>query len=416
MKNRNSIITYLICIYIIVMPLIPYNSLIVKGIHISGDLILGAIIVIYLLSIMFSRYSRRRFLLGIGNFFSDYLSLSLFFMAIIMIISITYAFDKKIAISESVRFITYLILFFIIKYESNDDKSINMFTISYFIVCAAVCIFGIIQYFTGLGLNNVFKNYAYTSAKIASTLDNPNNLAAFAVLAIFPLIMITIYEKSRKKKIIYAALLALVFVNMILTFSRNIIVGFGVGLCVLILIYSWRFIIAVFALGGLSMFIPEVRSRVMAISDPVQNQSRIYLWKIAGKMIKDHPIRGVGNGNYVSLYPQYIKRYPQYAFYMYTKSEPCHSSYIKVQTELGIFGSAAFAAILISSILKVKKFTNLTKEGFYKFFYVGFFASMIAFFVMNLVDNLFFVPKTTTYFWMLLAICQAKLYKLTENS
>lgn len=415
MRNRNSIIAYLICIYIVVMPLIPYNSLAVKGINISGDLILGAIIVIYLLSIIFSRYSRKRFAFGIRNFFSDYLSLSMVLMALVMVISITYAFDKKIAISESARFITYLILFFIIKYESNDEKSINMFTTSYFIVCAAVCIFGIIQFFTGLGLNNVFKDYSYTSAKIASTLDNPNNLAAFAVLAIFPLIMITIYEKSIIKKVIYAAILALVFVNMILTFSRNIIVGFGVGLCVLILIYSWRFIIAVFALGGLSMFIPAVRSRVTAISDPVQNQSRIYLWKIAGKMIKDHPIRGVGNGNYVSLYPQYVKKYPQYAFYMYTKSEPCHSSYIKVQTELGVFGSAAFAAILVSSLMKVKKFIDLEKDGFYKYFYIGFFASMIAFFVMNLVDNLFFVPKTTTYFWMLLAICQAKLYKITEN-
>jgi putative inorganic carbon (hco3(-)) transporter len=415
MNNRNSFLTYLICIYIVVMPLIPYNAIALKGIHISGDLILAAIILMYLLKLVFFSESRKRFVIGIKDFFSDYLSLSLLLMALVMIISIAYAFDKKIAISESARFITYLILFFVIKYESSDRRSIDMFTASYFTACAVVCIFGIIQYFTGIGLSDVFKNYAYTRVKIASTLENPNNLAAFTILAIFPLIMTTIYEKNKKRKTIFAILLVLVFVNMILTFSRNIIIGFGVGMCVLILIYSWRFIIAVFALGGLSMFIPEVKSRVVAISDPVQNQSRIYLWKIAGKMIKDHPIRGVGNGNYTSLYPEYVKRYPEYAFYMYTKSEPCHNSYIKIQTELGVFGSAAFAAIIVSSILKVKEFINSSRDGFYKYFYVGFFASMIAFFVMNLADNLFFVPKTTTYFWLLLSICQAKLYKLSEN-
>lgn len=413
MRCRNSL-TYVICLYIIVLPLIPYNSLSIKGVSISGDIVLGIGILVYLLKILFSPKTRARFLYGVKDFFSDYLCLSMFALAAIMIVSVSYAADKKIAITESARFITYLILFFMIKYESNDRESIRMLIHSYFLTCTAVCTFGIVQYFTGIGLSDIFKNYSYTRAKIASTLDNPNNLAAFTILAIFPLIMITLYENNKKKKIMFGTLLLLVFINMVLTFSRNIILGFGVGVCVLILIYSRKFILVVAAAGGLSTIIPQVRSRIMAISDPVQNQSRIYLWKIAGKMIKDHPIRGVGNGNYVSLYPEYVKKYPDYAFYMYKNSEPCHSSYIKVQTELGVFGSAAFAAVLISSVMKVKRFIDYSRDAFYKYFYIGFFAAMIAFFVMNLADNLFFVPKTTAYFWILLSISQAGLLEAQD--
>ncbi|MGK0467122.1 MAG: putative inorganic carbon (HCO3(-)) transporter [Clostridium sp.] len=40
---------------------------------------------------------------------------------------------------------------------------------------------------------------------------------------------------------------------------------------------------------------------------------------------------------------------------------------------------------------------------------MGVMASMIAFLFMNIFDNLFFVPKATTYFWFLLATAEALL-------
>ena len=132
-------------------------------------------------------------------------------------------------------------------------------------------------------------------------------------------------------------------------------------------------------------------------------------------MIKDHPLFGVGNGNYVSLYDKYVEIYPQYKFYGYSK-KPCHNSYLKMETELGIIGGVSFAAVLLSSLIKVKSFVDSTKNKFYKYFYTGFLASMVAFYVMNLVDNLFFTPKTTTYFWILLAVSQGMMYKEKNKS
>ena len=285
---------------------------------------------------------------------------------------------------------------------------------SYIFTTLALCLFGIYQYFTGFALGEKFKNYGYIKNKVAATMDNPNNFAAFLILALFPMIMLAIYEKEKMKKLFYTTLSLLIFTNLILTGSRNLIIGIAIGVVILSIVYNFRAFILMVFLGLMSLFVPEIRDRLMSITDKTQNQSRVYLWEIAKRMIKDHPLFGVGNGNYVSLYDKYTDIYPQFKFYGYTRF-PCHNSYLKIESELGIIGGVSFIGILISALIQVKKFISTTENGFFKFFYTGFFASMISFYVMNLSDNLFFVPKTTSYFWILLAISQGIMFRVKSN-
>jgi O-antigen ligase len=398
------------CIYIILLPILP-NEITLHGRNISpADVILGFIIIFYILKLLLNKESKERFILGIRDFFTNYLSIFMTILALMMFVSISYAVEKKLALSESLRFVSYIIIYFIIKYDINYKRYTKGMIKSYMVTTLILSVFGIYQYFTGFDLSNKFKNYGYARFKIAATMDNPNNLGAFLILAIFPLIMLCIYEKRKIRRTVYALLSLLILIDMVLTGSRNAIVGVTVGLIVLAILYSFRLLILIGGLGVISLFVPEIKDRVMAITSKTQNQSRIYLWEIAKKMIKDHPLFGVGNGNYVSLYDKYTAMYPQYKFYGYTRF-PCHNSYLKVESELGIIGGVSFIGILIAALIKVKDSIFMTSDKFYKSFYTGFLASMIAFYVMNLVDNLFFVPKTTTYFWILLAISQAIIFK-----
>ncbi|WP_368489981.1 O-antigen ligase family protein [Clostridium sp. BJN0013] len=404
------------CAYVILLPLLSSNKMSIMGIHVPpADCILALIILVYIVKFILSKECRGRFFSGIKDFFTSYLTIFISILALMMLISISYAGEKTIALSESFRFISYIVLFFIIKYEYNKKELLNGILGSYIAVSAVLCIYGIYQYFTGFGLNEKFENYGYAKFKIMATMDNPNNLAAFLVLAIFPIIMLSIYEKERIKKLFYILLTIIMLLNIAFTGSRNAIVGIVVGMIVLIVLYSLKLIIPLFVVAAAALFVPGVRDRILDISDPVQNQSRIYLWSIAKKMIVDHPIFGVGNGNYVSLYNKYVEIYPQYKFYGYSRY-PCHNSYLKIESELGIIGGISFVAVLISSLIQVKTFINTVKSNFYKYFYTGFLASMIAFYVMNLFDNLFFVPKTTTYFWILLAVSQGMMYREKNNS
>lgn len=390
------------------LPLIP-QDIKLKGVPVT-DFILVLMIFIYIIEIIISKKCRKNFTSGILSFFTEKLSIFLFILLGIMLLSTIYAVDKKIALSESARFITYIFMYFIIKYEFNNKKQINILLGCYIVISFILGSIGIVQHFTGFALTEKFiKTNAFgTGTRIASTFFNPNAYGAYLILIVFPMIMMSIYEKNKKKKTGYFLLSILLITNLLMTFSRNALLGFGLGVLVLGLIYSIKLI---FALGGFSIlisFIPSVFQRVMDITSSAQNESRIKLWKTAIMMIKEHPIMGVGNGNFVTRYNEYVLKYKELKYQSY-QNYPSHNSYLKIQSELGIMGIVSFLGVVVITLFRVKKLYSTTTDKFYKPFYMGVMASMIAFLFMNLSDNLFFAPKATTYFWFLLATSEALL-------
>ena len=390
------------------LPLIP-QDIKLKGLPFT-DFILALMIFIYIIEIIFSKRCRENFINGIVSFFTEKLSILLVILLGIMLVSTMYAVDKKIALSESARFITYIFMYFIIKYEFNSKKQINTLLRCYIFISFILSSIGIVQHFTGFALAEKFiKTNAFgTGIKIASTFFNPNAYGAYLILIIFPVIMLSIYEKNKNKKLVYLFLSMLLITNLLMTFSRNALLGFGLGVLVLGLIYSIKLI---FALGGFSIlmvFIPSVSQRVIDITSLSQNESRIKLWKTAIMMIREHPIIGVGNGNFVTRYNEYVIKYKELKYQSY-QNYPSHNSYLKVQSELGIMGIVSFLGVIAITLFRVKKLYSTTTDKFHKPFYMGVMASMIAFLFMNVSDNLFFAPKATTYFWFLLATSEALL-------
>lgn len=390
------------------LPLIP-QKIMFKGVPYT-DLILVTIIFVYLINLVLSKKVRENFIHGIINFFTEKMSILMVILLAIMLVSTIYALDKKLALTESVRFITYIFMYFIIKYEFNNKKQINTLIACYIFISFILCCLGVVQYFTGFALEGIFLT-AYESGKsvkIAATLYNPNAYAAYLILIIFPLIMLSVYEKNKNKKILYILFSILVFTNLLMTFSRNAVLGFGLGLLVLVIIYSYKLIFALGGFGIVIFFIPSVFQRIKSVTNMSGNVIRIKLWKTALMMIKEHPILGVGNGNYVTRYNEYIFKYKDLRYYSY-RNFPAHNSYLKVQSELGIIGIASFLGILITALFRIRKFYITTEDKFHKPFFMGVMASMVAFLFMNISDNLFFVPKATTYFWFLLATSEALL-------
>lgn len=406
MVKIRSVMIYLLYFYIFTLPLLSESFLSGR----LGDIILLIMFLVYILGMLINRDIRGRFIYGLRNFYKDMLGFSIIILFVSMSFSVFYSYDKSIAITESLRFLSYIILYFIIKYEIIDEKSKENMLKIYISISAVLSIMGIIQYLTCIGLDKrLIYGYKFGAVRrIPVTLINPNNYGAYLILAIFPVLLLAIKEKKLSKKIIYAVIFMMLLTNVFLTNSRNAWLGFGLGCLVLIIIFSWKLVLIFGGVGVLGLFIPQIFKRLNQIFDSSQNIARIKLWKIALHMIKDHPVFGIGNGNYASLYDKYASKYPELRNGNYT-SFPCHNTYLKIQAELGIIGSLSFVGILVSAWLNVKKIIS-NKNEFINTFYTGFLASMIAFYFMNVFDNLFFVPKTTTYFWMLLAISQSFLY------
>ncbi|MBU3158686.1 O-antigen ligase family protein [Clostridium frigoris] len=415
MKTKYSILYCLMCVYIVIMPLIQEGTNF-KGIS-ARDILLGIVVFAYFVKLIIEKATRERFIYGIRDIFSSTLSICILILLGIMLLSTSYALEKTLALTESARFLTYVFIFFVIKYEFNTKKLVKNLLKCYIFTASILSIFGIIQHFTRIGLDKKFVEHyssGYSVVRIAATMFNPNAYSAFLILIIFPVVMLTIYEKNKKIKSIYGIISVLLFVNIIMTYSRNAQLGVCIGAVVLCVIYSYKLIIAFGVIGVLTLFMPSVLDTVQALTNASRNASRIKLWKTAIMMIKEHPILGVGNGNFISRYNEYVSKYKGLSYNAY-KRYPAHNSYLKVESELGIVGIVSFLAILVTSLFRVKKLFTLTDDKFIKAFYMGAFASMIAFFFMNISDNLFFVPMATTYFWFLIATAESLLNSSTSN-
>ena len=408
MLNFELIMSCLISIYIFVLPLL-LSKFKYKGIPINGDSLLVFIILFYLLSIIIDKNSRKKFINGIKDFFTNKHNLFMIIWVGMMFVSVIYAQDKKLALQESIRLSTYLILLFIIKYQITRKVNLNKIIYSTIGVGVIISSVGIYQY-----IERVIYKGEYTT-RIFSTMENSNNLGALFVILIFPMIILAIKEKNKLKKSIYYVVSLLFLVNIVFSFSRNAWLGFIIGYITLIFILNYRLIYGLL-IGGIAVLsIPSIFQRIKEIGDISQNLSRLSLWQIAVAMIKDHPILGVGNGNYRTLYNHYHNNISHITDYEAHNNFHPHNAYLKAQSELGIMGTISLLGFLITSFTKCNRFSNNIKDKFYKNFYKGFSASIIAFMFMNFVDNFFSAPKVVAFFFILLGILNCYEYNNLED-
>lgn len=401
----SQIIYFFICIYVIILPLISEKFLIISKV---SDLLLVSIIFLYLIKVLFNRKNRNNFIFNLSDFLKSFLGISMTILTLIMITSTIYATEKPLALSETFRFITYIALIFIIKYEIKEDNKIKNIINCFIFTTVILTLFGLIQYFTKLGLDVKFISDEGT--RITSTMSNPNGLGAYIVLTIFPIFMLSFSKKEKKIDGKYFILAGIMLIDLLLTYSRNSLIGFGIGFIVLAIICSYKILYALLLFIPIFIFDKTIIYRFEDISRELTSGPRLKLWQIAGKMIKEHPILGVGNGNYVALYDEYVERYPEYAYQDYHRFSS-HNSYLKIQSELGILGSISFISVIIATLNTIIKTYKTTKDKYYKVFYMGVMASTIAFLCMNCLDNLFFSPQTTTYFWLFIALGENILSK-----
>ncbi|EJE7233677.1 O-antigen ligase family protein [Clostridium sporogenes] len=400
MESLSNIITYLICSYIFILPILPskykYNN-----IPFNGDVVLLLIIVLFIMFIFINGEWRKKFFNGIKDFFCKANTIFIFMWIGMMIVSISYSTDKKLALQETIRTSTYIVLFFIIKYEVYKKKNLDKIIYSYIFTSIIVGVIGICEYLKGVGLTH--KGEFSTVVRCVSTLENSNNLGGFFIMIVFPMMVLSFKEKQKYKKNIYILCSIIAIINIIISFSRNAWLAFIIGYIALIIVFNFKLIYGAILGAGVSLLIPKIGNRLREIGDISQNLSRVSLWKIAWEMIKDKPLLGVGNGNYRTLYPQYYKKVKYLGYTAQAKFHP-HNAYLKAQCELGVVGLISLLGIFVSSIWKVSELSKKSNNIFYKYFYKGFIASLIAFMFMNFIDNFFSAPKVVAFFWIILAV------------
>lgn len=209
---------------------------------------------------------------------------------------------------------------------------------------------------------------------------------------------------GRARQALLAALL-LGLAALVLTFARAAWLGLGAaGLLLAVLALrasalrrralalSWS---GVAALGGLTLLHPGVRERFLSAFDLQANADRLFIWSRALEIIRDHPLLGVGFGNYQRICSAYYDRVDP-AFPMRTWA---HNSPLSLLAETGPLGLLLAALVVAAAI---RALWGRWREGWP--FAAGGLAALAGFLVAGQVHDLIYDTKAMYPLWFSLAL------------
>jgi O-antigen ligase len=199
--------------------------------------------------------------------------------------------------------------------------------------------------------------------QLTATFGLHNSYAGYLLLA-WPSAMVAAYLEQRAwLRWLYLAAGLFLAVTLVLTYSRASWVAFAVQIITVAAYLAWQFTRQHFtarqlgwgiaALGGLVLTLlalPPVRAVLPTLLNfqDYSMQGRLRFWQAALEIFRDHPLFGVGLGNFAYVYPQYQRDY------IYYSVDP-HSWVLQLAAELGLVGVLAVVAVLAGFVTWLRR-------------------------------------------------------------
>jgi len=286
-----------------------------------------------------------------------------------------------------------------------------------------VSLYGIVQYLTGLEL---FRDAPLVPApgfgyRVRGAFTHRLTFGNFyAVAACFLAAYALIGWKSFPGRLRYLFLAApiLAAAATILTFSRGPLLWMIVTLAVLGLVLVGRKMIALLGVGVVTavlvvLFSPGLQDRVKhnwaKETDSAYQGARMYIFSRTVELIADHPVFGVGQGNFGRTYEQYVddtgeaKRVHVHA----------HNDVLNVAALSGIPGAAAFAGMwVVVFCLTISGWRSARGDPQSSRFYAAACMGSMAFFLCSLSEATFADEEVRQFLMFVWAV---GLWQLTDQ-
>ncbi len=263
-----------------------------------------------------------------------------------------------------------------------------------FLAVGIVSIYGIIQYFTLIGLPSQWWGNANEPKRILSFFEYPNAFALF--LAPLLAFLLPFVRQSGLKNLVYKASYGLGLIALLLTLSRGGWLGLLVALGVYTLFFAGkkeRFVaLTGFVLASIMVLAtPNLRYRViLPFMGEKSTVSRFSLWQTADKMINDSPILGKGLTGFKSNYDQFNTD-PNLASLNYP-----HNIFLNFWVETGLLGLISFLGLSYFFITKAIKQKGLLSVATILF--------LTALYFHGLADAPYLKNDLALIFWILLSL------------
>lgn len=234
--------------------------------------------------------------------------------------------------------------------------------------------------------------------RLSGMAPHPNALALVldrvAVLGILAGVLYR--ERLRRVWLMPSVLLALV---VVLTFSRGAVLGIAVGiLIILVLVRAHRIAIAIAGASitgviGMALTAPE---RTLSFLGGGSGSLRLELWESSVRMIRDHPLTGVGPDQF--LY-QYVPRYVTPEAWPERFTSHPHNLVLDTWLSIGIIGVAVIV-LLAALVFRNARLSLQTRDRLS----LAAAGAIVTAGVHGVVDQSYFLPELATSLWLLIIL------------
>lgn len=237
-----------------------------------------------------------------------------------------------------------------------------------------------------------------------STIGNTAYVSGYLIFNIYFALLLFFREKNKSLRWIYILAIPIMLLEFNKAFTSGAIVGLGFSVIIFLFLlailgknrklknYSLSaFIIVVAIIGTIflskdsdlvknSSYLSRLTSNVSF--QKVTFQTRLISWKGAARDFKNHPVLGVGYGNYAFVFDKYFD--PK--FYDYTRAETyfdrAHNNIVDIASTTGIVGLLTYLSIFFAAGFYLIRGFKKDKINLIEFSLIS--SLIIAYFVQNL--------------------------------
>jgi len=283
------------------------------------------------------------------------------------------ATNGRVVVQSLVLVLVFFQLLVLIQHAARDKRDAALLVFSFLTSVSLISLYGLLQYLgvmagptTGAGVNQVI-----------STLGNKEYLGGVLSYVILPSIVLLFRLRSRFLRVVALLLISFDFGTLMLVQQTGPVVALVVGAFALLVLWivfrpieplraARRWLVALLVLLAFTFLVEapsgplnsvvglsaDGRSWLGRVWEENSGRTRSWDWWIGLEMLKDHPLTGVGLGNYkIDFIPYKVQflatpRGAAYDWYI-PRAAQAHNDYVQAAAELGALGIAALLALVV---------------------------------------------------------------------
>jgi putative inorganic carbon (hco3(-)) transporter len=204
-------------------------------------------------------------------------------------------------------------------------------------------------------------NEFHTYFRVNSIFWDPNIYGRYLALVITIAMAALLWAKEQRTLALLTALIAVLWLGLVPTFSQSSFAALLAGLAVLAALrWSWRWTLAAVGVGALLGVVVVIFAGGVSKLNPsrinIDTGGRANLVSGGGELFAQRPLWGYGAGSFPRAYREHIA----------TKKDPVsvsHTQPVTVAAEQGLIGLAAYGALLVLALWTMASSLSLKGEG-----------------------------------------------------